>query len=261
MNGQPQGSDVSEESLLAGRLRCLQPRQGQGGYRFSLDAVLLARFPLRKKNERILDLCSGCGIVSLLLAFFRPDAVLTALELQPRLAALLRRNVDLNAFQERIRVVEGDCCRIASLLPAGACDLVVCNPPYRALASGRRNPAAEQAVARHEIAARLEDVVRAAAFVLKTRGRAAFVYPAVRAATLLRTLPAHALEPKRLQSVHSFPGDPGRLVLVEAVKNGGEGLTLLPPLHVYREKGGGYTPEMVDCYAGQENLESGNETE
>lgn len=246
MNEQPPDRDVSEESLLAGGLRCLQPRHG---YRFSLDAVLLAHFPSLKKRQRILDLGAGCGVVSLLLACRRPDAVLTALEIQPRLAALLRRNAELNALQERIRVVEGDCRRIASLLPAGSFDLVVCNPPYRAMASGRRNPGAEQAMARHEITACLEDMVRAAAFVLKTRARAAFVYPAVRAATLLRTLPAHGLEPKRLRCVHSFPGDAGRLVLVEAVYRGGEGLAIMPPLYVYQEKGGDYTPEVAACYA------------
>lgn len=243
--------ELSEETLFSGQLRCLQHRQG---YRFSMDAVLLASFPLWKKNERILDLCAGCGIISLLLAQGWPDAALTALELQPRLAAVLRRNVELNSFQERIRVVEGDCCRIESLLPAGCFDLVVCNPPYRTMASGRQNPHSEQALARHEIAVRLADVARAVGFVLKARGRAAFVYPAARTVTLLRTLTEHSLEPKRLRLVHSFPGEPGRLLLVEAVKNGGEGLTVLPPLYVHQEKGGCYTPEMTACYALQESL-------
>ncbi|MGV1099692.1 tRNA1(Val) (adenine(37)-N6)-methyltransferase [Thiovibrio sp. JS02] len=238
--------EQSFDTLFAGRLHCRQHRRG---YRFSVDAVLLAHFLVPKKNDRILDLCAGCGVVALILAHRWPEARLTALDVQPRLAELIRINSAENGFAERIQVVEGDCRRMGGLLPAGGFDCLVCNPPYRKVAGGRRNLLTEQAVARHEILADLAAVVRAAAFALKTRGRAAFVYPASRAAGLLACLVEHGFAPKRLQVVHSYPGDIGRLVLVEAVKNGGEGMNILPPFHVYEEKGGDYTTGMAACYA------------
>jgi len=245
MNNPEPGHELSEDTLFSGRLRCLQHRQG---YRFSIDAVLLAHFLAPKKNDRVLDLCAGCGVVSLILAYRWPEIGLTALEVQPQLAALIRRNSTENEFSERIRVVEGDCRQMDTLVAAGSFDCLACNPPYRKVASGRANPQTEQALARHELLADLGAVVQAAAFALKNRGRAAFVYPAARAATLLATLQSHAFAPKRLRVVHSYPGDTGRLVLLEAVKNGGEELVILPPLFVYQEKGGEYAPETASFY-------------
>ncbi len=239
-------SEFSEESLFAGRLSCRQPRRG---YRYSLDAVLLAHFLVPKRRDRILDLCAGCGIVSLLLAYRWPEIRLTALEVQPRLAGLIRENSETNGLSGRMEAVTGDCRRIGELLAPGSFDCLVCNPPYRRLASGRQNPHSEEAIARHELRADLETVLAAAAHALRTGGRAVFVYPAARAASLLAGLAAHAFAAKRLRVVHSHPGDQGRLVLVEAAKNGGEGLTILPPLHVYQHRGGEYTAEMAAFYA------------
>lgn len=237
--------EFSDDSLFAGRLRCRQPRQG---YRFSLDPVLLAHFVLPKPQSRILDLGAGCGVISLILSHRWPQVELVALELQPSLAALLRANVELNGLQARLTAIEGDLGRIAELLPAGTFDLVVCNPPYGKIATGRANPTPEQAVARHEVKTDLAAVVAAVVHALRTKGRAAFVYPVKRGAVLLTLLKNSGLEPKRLQVVHSWPGGVGKLLLVEAVKGGGEELTILPPFYIYTAPGGGYAPEMAACY-------------
>ena len=94
----------------------------------------------------------------------------------------------------------------------------------------------------------LAATVRAAHYALRTRGRAAFVYPAGRAATLCMELVAHGLAPKRMQVVYSYPGSNAKLVLVEAVKAGGEELTILPPFFIYNAATGVYTPEMARLY-------------
>jgi tRNA1(Val) A37 N6-methylase TrmN6 len=239
--------ELSEESLFGGRLLCLQPRQG---YRFSVDAVLLAHFLAPEPKARILDLGAGCGVVSLILSHRWPTVSLVALEVQPRLAGIIRRNVALNGLADRITVIENDCRRIATLLPQGSCDFVAANPPYYQTRNGRHHPETERAKARHEILGGIAEMARAAAFALKSGGKGAFVYPANRSMTMLGVLRENGLEPKRLRMVHPSPGDEAALVLVEAVKNGGEELAVLPPFFICQEKDGAYTAEMAAMYAG-----------
>ncbi len=226
---------LTRDTLFDGRLVC---RQHADGYRFSVDAVLLAHFIHPPAGSKILDLGAGCGVISLILAYRGPDLVLSSLELQEPLAEICRANVRENRLEQRIEVITGDLRQISTLFKPESFDYVLSNPPYRKIGSGRRNPVGEQAVARHELAARLEDVLAAAVFAVKNRGKVALVYPASRLATLLQGMQVHGLEPKRLQMVHGHAGSPARLVLVEAVKNGGEGLDILPAFCIYRAAGG-----------------------
>lgn len=242
--------EYSTDSLFDGRLQCMQHRRG---YRFSIDSILLAHFFAPKPGERILDLGGGCGIISLLLAFRHPKIKLVTLELQSRLADLIRRNLVLNDasgadYQQRIEVITGDLRCIKKYLNAGSFDWVVCNPPYGKSSSGRINPLQEQALARHELKADLEQIIRAACFALKTKGRAAFVYPAKRGVSLFHVLRSNGLEPKKLQIIYSYPRDDASLLLVEAIKSGGEELKILPPFYVYEEQNGSYSREMAQLY-------------
>ncbi|MBI5558566.1 MAG: methyltransferase [Deltaproteobacteria bacterium] len=237
---------ITEDTLFNGLLSC---RQHGAGYRFSVDAVLLAHFCRPRPQARILDLGAGCGVISLILCYRNPRIKVTALELQPRLAELIAVNIELNRFQERITLLEGDLRTTPVFFAPETFDWVVCNPPYGKLAAGRQNPDIEQAVCRHEIHAELTDIVRAISFNLKNRGRAALIYPASRAALLLSALKTAGLEPKKLQIVYSYPGGVGKLVLVEAVKNGGEELIVPPPFFIYEKQGGNYTAEMARLYA------------
>jgi len=241
----PGHEKFTNDTLYDGRLHC---RQHSSGYRFSLDAVLLGNFIAPRPQEQIVDLGCGSGIVSLILAYRWPSCSITGIEIQPDLVKLARENVIMNRWQERIAVMEGDLRRIENSLVAGRFDWVVSNPPYRKPGTGRQNINPEQLVARHEIMADVADVVKAAAWALKNKGRAAFIYPAVRGAVLIYELKKQGLEPKRMQVVYSFPGSPAALLLVEAIKGGGEELTILDPFYVYKEREGEYSPEMAACY-------------
>lgn len=240
------GHDLyTEDSLFSGRLICRQRRRG---YRFSLDAVLLGNFITIRSAENVLDLGCGSGIVSLILAYRWPACQVTGLELQPALVKLARENAERNLWQARIKIVQGDLRQIDKSVKSGRFDWVVTNPPYRKSGSGRVNIEPEQLAARHETTADLKSVVRAAAWAVKNKGRAAFIYPAARAATVLFELKNQGLEPKKMQAVYSYPGSPATLILIEAVKGGGEELTILPPFYIYRQPAGGYSPEMAACY-------------
>ncbi len=236
---------ISEEYLFGGRLVC---RQHRNGYRFSVDAVLLAHFVTICEQDRILDLGGGCGIVSLAVAYRNPTVTLAAVEIQPQLVDLFRENVIQNGLAGRIDVRAADYRLACDSIERNGFDVVVANPPYRAVGAGRRVAVSERAIARQELQGGLVDAVRAAFWALRERGRAAFVYPADRTATLLSVLREHRLEPKRLRVVHGYPGSPAKLVLAEAVKFGGEGMMILPPCYIKAEQGGGDSEEMNGFY-------------
>ena len=238
--------EYTEDALFDGRIRCLQH---QVGYRFSLDAVLLGNFIQPRPADRILDLGCGCGIIPLILAYRWPRVSLTGLEIQPGLAGLASRNVALNNCQERIKIIHGDLKETAKYVRPGSFDWVVSNPPYRKPGSGRINPGAEQAMARHEQLADLAGVTKAANWAVRKRGRVAFIYPASRGAAVISELKNAGLEPKKMLPIFSYPGSSASLLIIEAVKQGGEELTILPPFYVYEERDGEYSPEMAGYYS------------
>ncbi len=241
------GRPLTDDSLFNGGLIC---RQYGDGYRFSVDSILAAHFCRLHGSERVLDLGCGCGIIGLILAGLHPNLTLVGLELQQDLAGLCAMNISVNHFQSRCSVICGDVRFIGRYVDAESFDLVVCNPPYRKIGSGRVNRTGEAAIARHELKANLDDMLAAAAFSVKNRGTVVFVYPAVRLASLVAGMHGHALAPGRLQPVYSYPeAEQATLVVVEAVKNGGEGCDLLPPLYIYAGKNMGYSPEMEKIYA------------
>ncbi|WP_417910905.1 tRNA1(Val) (adenine(37)-N6)-methyltransferase [Candidatus Electronema sp. PJ] len=238
---------LTQDTLFNGQLICRQHREG---YRFSVDAVLLAHFCCPAAQDKVLDLGCGCGVIDLILCHRFPGLHLTGLELQPALAELARSNAEANYFHHRFAVQQGDLRQISQFIPPESFDLVVSNPPYHRAGSGRLSQADECALARHELTANPDSVLTAAAFAVKNRGTVCCIYPAERLAVVLAALMRRQLTPKRLQPVYSYPEDSqARLVLLEAVKNGGEGLHLLPPLYIYQHKHGPYSPDLATMYA------------
>lgn len=238
---------LTRDTLFNGRLVCAQYRHG---YRFSADAVLAAHFCRPEPDDHILDLGCGSGIIGLILAFRYPAIRLTGLEVQEELALLARENIRANSLEDRATVIHGNLRAVATLITPESFDLVVSNPPYRKPGSGRLSPADQRARARHEIDASLAEVVRAAAFAVKNRGRVVFVYPAARFMTLAAELKSARLEPKRLQPVYSYPGSPeAALILIEAMKNGGEEMQLLSPFYIFARQNGPNSEAMQTLYA------------
>ncbi|WAM23144.1 tRNA1(Val) (adenine(37)-N6)-methyltransferase [Myxococcus sp. NMCA1] len=158
----------------------LQRRQG---YRFTLDPLLLAHFAMDEgaaQRGRLMDLGTGCGVIPLVLARKLGRKDITALERQARLFSLAERNVYLNRCEREVPLVQGDLRRVGAQLAAGSFAHVLRNPPYRTRASGRSSVSMEKAIARHELACELQDVVRAADHLLVPRGALFMVYPASR---------------------------------------------------------------------------------
>jgi tRNA1Val (adenine37-N6)-methyltransferase len=227
------------DSILGGALTLVQPRNG---YRFSIDSILLGRFVRARPRDRVLELGAGCGVISVMIAALWRPREIVAIEIQPDLAEMATRNAAANGL-DALRVINADlrARRIDGIAPA-SCDLVVANPPYRALRSGRASPNPGRRIARDESAATMADFVAAAKRFAANGAKVAFVFDASRSAELLRCMAANTLEPKRIRFVHPRADAPASAILVEARKGGGIEATIEPPLLLY-DRPGTYSDE------------------
>lgn len=225
--------------------------QARKGYRFSMDAVLLADFACPKAGDRVLDLGTGCGVVALLMAVRQPECSITGLEIQPALADRARRSVDLNRLHNRVRIIVGDLRNISSFFVRPDFDLVVFNPPFFRAGEGLPSQDIEKLIARHEVKATLADFVSAAAGVLVRGGRMAGILRVDRLPEFIELSREQKLRVSRLRFVHPRAGEDANLVLVEAKKGRRVKLQVMPPLVVYGDSGD-YTPEILRIYGAGE---------
>ena len=222
--------------------------QSKRGYRFSVDSLLLYSFVNLKRVSAIADLGAGTGIIGILLSKKYPSARVVLYEIQKRLARLAEENVVRNCLEERVKIINCDIRTLPTLNTTSTeFDLVVSNPPFRRIKSGRLNLEEERAVARHEIKLRLKDLVRTASYLLRVRGRFCVIYHPWRLSELIETLRREGLEPKRVRFVHSHSASDAKMILMEAVKDGKVGMKVERPLYLY-EKNGRYTKELQDIY-------------
>lgn len=221
---------VTYDTFLNGKLCITQP---ESGYRYSIDAVLLAALPSLKPGQSLLDLGTGCGIIPLILAFRNHEVRATGVEVQSELACLAAMNVTNNGLQDRVRIIHEDMRNLTTAMIGGPVDWIVSNPPYRRAVSGRINPDTQRALARHEIKVNLHQLMGTARRLIKTGGRFAIIYPSERAVDLFSELRLAGFEPKWLRCVHSQADGDAKLVLVKAVMGGKPGLKVERPLVVY----------------------------
>lgn len=215
-------------------------------FSFSLDAVLLADFanPAKKKEQKIVDLCAGNGAVGLFLTP-KSSAQIYEVEIQPRLADMAKRSIDLNGLEERVTVINDDLNNVFDYLAKDSIDTVTCNPPYfEDKPDSKKNPNQYLALARHELAVTLEQTIEQASGLLKMNGRVSYVHRPERLIEMIELMKKHRLEPKRVQFVYPKRNREANMVLVEAIKDGKPGgLRFMPPLFVYEENGE-YTEEV-----------------
>ena len=213
---------------------------------FGMDAVLLSGFAYAKKDHRVIDLGTGTGILPLLLWAKTEGEHFTGLEIQEESADMARRSVVGNNIAN-IEIVDGDIKSADKLFKRQSFDVVTSNPPYMINEHGITNPDAPKQIARHEILCTLEDVVKAAAYLLKANGKFFMVHRPFRLPEVFENLRKYRLEPKRMRLVYPQIDKEPNMVLVEAVKYGKPRLTVEKPLIVY-DKDMKYTEEMMRDY-------------
>ena len=225
----------------------LQIIQKDKGFRFGMDAVLLADFARVEERDRIADFGTGTGILPLLLAGRGRGVHFDALEIQADMADMAKRSVALNGLTERIAVQHCPVESADSVILPGSLDVIVCNPPYGVPGTTLHNPAEALSTARHQSEAGLTDWFRMAYKLLRGKGRFHMVYPAPRMLEAMTALSKARLEPKRFRLIYPYADKPANLVLIEAMKDAKPMLHPEPPLIVY-EKEGCMTAELKRIY-------------
>lgn len=220
--------------------------QHQDVFAFGTDAVLLAYFAQTTGAERTADLGTGSGILPLLMCARNPELFVTGIEIQPRLAEMAQRSIELNGIEGRVNIVCGDLKDAPRLIGRGL-DIVVANPPYERMGSGKPSGKAHVDIAKREMCCTLADVVNAGAALLRTGGRLCMICRAERFAELMQFMREARVEPKRIRLVCQHAGEAPNFVLAEGRRGAGPGVSFLPQLVVY-DPNGTYTEELRHIY-------------
>ena len=234
-----------DETLDAFYHGCIQVLQKSKGYRFALDAPLLADFIHTTEDDELLELGTGNGIISLLLSI-RPFKFITAVEVQASLAELARRNVKLNHLEKRISIVEQD---LLKFRPEKKFDVIFSNPPYHKRSEGHLSLSNEKSIAKHELKCTIFDIMQRTSALLKRKGRAYFIFPGKRKEDMTEAVKMNGLKIKSRRFVCAHTKDRPHLFLVECdflSRN----VVRLPDLVLYDEEGN-YSKETQEIFSGR----------
>lgn len=217
------------------------------GFCFGVDAVLLSDFAKVRKGQRVLDLCTGGGVIPILLAAKTEGKSFCGLEIQPDYADMACRSVKMNHLEDRVEIVCGDVKEVTGRFAPASVQVVTVNPPYMTEHHGLTNLHEPKTIARHEVLLCLEDVVRAAAHVLPEGGSFFMIHKPFRLAEIFACMKQYHIEPKRMRLVHPYVDKEPTMVLIEGTKGGRPRITVEAPLIVYQDKGI-YSDEIFRIY-------------
>lgn len=240
--------DIKDDETLENLgLKGLHIIQKKHGFRFGVDAVLLADFAKVRKKDTVIDFCTGTGIIPLLLYGKKEPQKIIGVEIQKEFIEMAHKSVVYNGLEEKIIMVSGDLRNIEENKNRSKVDVVTVNPPYKKENSGILNEDDALTIARHEVTLNLEDVIKAAAYSLKDHGRFYMIHRPERLADIMILMRAYHIEPKELRMVYPNVNKPPTMILVEGRKGGNAFLKVLEPLFIY-DLDGTYSDEIRRIY-------------
>ncbi|UOQ49538.1 tRNA1(Val) (adenine(37)-N6)-methyltransferase [Gracilibacillus caseinilyticus] len=225
--------------------------QSPSVFAFSIDAVLLADFASAPRTRgNILDLCSGNGVIPLLLSQ-RSNVPITGVELQERLYDMACRSIDLNQLNGQLKMIHGDLKDMPDHFKNNKFDLVTVNPPYFQTSNkDHHNHNEYLTIARHEIYCTLEDVIQSCSKLVKSGGKVAMVHRPSRLVDIITLFRQYKIEPKRIRYVYPKQGKEANILLIEGIRDGNPDLHMLPPLYAFDENGD-YTKDLEGILYGR----------
>jgi tRNA1Val (adenine37-N6)-methyltransferase len=222
---------------------------------FGTDSVLLSNFITSNSSKNIiLDLCSGGGVIPIIISAKYKYSKIFAVELQDEMFNLLDRNIKLNNLEEKIYTVQGDIKdfnnirkRIIKETGNSNVNIITVNPPYKPKGRGIVNEHNVKNIARNEEMCTLEDIFLTSSKLLEYKGKLYLVHKPERIVDLLAIARKYNLEAKKIRYVYPRVNTKPSIVLIEYVKGGGNETLMLPPLIEYNEDGS-YTDEIYKIY-------------
>ncbi|NTW71030.1 MAG: tRNA1(Val) (adenine(37)-N6)-methyltransferase [Eubacteriaceae bacterium] len=222
--------------------------QNQDFFRYGTDAVLLSWYAAGKINRKlkVADLGTGSGIIPILLSLSKAGEI-HGLELQPHVADMAKRSVEMNSLTPKITIIQGDVRELPEFFLPNTYDMVVSNPPYMNAKEGFKNIKDTVAVSRHELQCTMKDIAFAAKRLLKTKGRFVLVHRPNRIVDIFYEMRLHNIEPKAMILIKPKKSKEANMVIIEGLKEGKPGLKILPDIVVYEEDGS-YTKQILEIY-------------
>jgi tRNA1(Val) A37 N6-methylase TrmN6 len=240
------GSNALASDILYGAIKLHQPEEGRGP-RVSVDTVLLAHFAVVRPKDRVLEMGCAHGAVTLIMAMKKPFARFDGFDIDRGFVDMAALNAGITGMSDRVSFFVSDLREHRKNFEPGSYDVVVMNPPYDERGRSRPSPDEAMATAMHGANCTLAEVVSCAKYLLRNGGKFFLVIRAKRIGELFCLLYEHNVRPKRIRAVHPKPDRQASVVLVEAVRASGEGITLVPPLFIHGSDGR-YTEALLEAY-------------
>ena len=218
-------------------------------FNFSIDSLLVSEFvSIKKDTKNIIDLGTGNAVIPLFLSK-KTSAKVFGMEIQKISFELAQRNININNLNEQIYIIYDDMKNYKKYFLNGSFDIVVSNPPFFKFNGNKEllNDLEQLSIARHEIEITLEELIQTASLLVKDRGYFYLVHRADRLTEIISTLQKFNFEAKKIKFCYTTENKNAKIVLIEAIKNGKAGLTILPPL-VINKNNGEYTEEVLEMF-------------
>jgi len=209
--------------------------QPEDGYRFTIDPVILCAQVVPRPGDHILDLGCGCGIMPLILGYRYPRTRITGVDTQETLTDIATLSVAANQMQGRIRILNEDINRLTLKDIGSPADIIISNPPYKKMGTGRMNPHQGKAIARHELLVTIDQIFAAASSLLAPDGRLNLIFPADRSLDLMAAASASGFYLEHMRPVQQSNEVPPFRMLISAVKTRTKDPKRLPPLILFQK--------------------------
>lgn len=222
---------------------------------FGTDSVLLANFAKSENsNNVILDLCSGSGVIPIILSAKKKYKKIFGVELQSEMYDLFDRNIKLNnledsiiSINENVKDIKDIKKKITSIMEKDKIDIITCNPPYKEIGTGLTTNHDVKTIAKCEVMCNLEDIFITSSKLLGKGGKLYLVHKPERLSDLIYFGRKYNLEAKEIRFVYPKINKKPSIVLISYRKDGGNETKVLEPLIEYNDDMS-YTDEIYRIY-------------
>lgn len=174
-------------------------------------------------------------------------AEIIGVEIQKEVFEMAKRSINLNKLENRFKIINSNIKDIEQILKCNYFDVIVTNPPYKKMQTGKVNENEKKLISRHEVKACLDDFIYISSKMLNNKGEFYMVHRPDRLVDILESLRRYKLEPKELRFVHPNRNKAPNMLLIKAIKNAKPFLRVMEPLYVYNLDGS-YTDEILEIY-------------